>query len=328
MQRFSRAVVAILVAVILASMLAGCGGSSAPAPQSPPPKAPEAPQKKEVVLGVSLPSSDNPFFVRMRNGIEDAAKKAGVTAKVLLAQENQSKQLSDIEDLIQSKVDAIIFVPVDVAAAVPAVEAAVKAKIPVIDLNRRVNSDKYITRIGSDDVQVGAKIAEYICRKLNGKGQIVLLRGQAGASVAEQRREGFMNTLKKYPDIKILADMTCKHQRAEGLRIMEDLLQAHKTIDAVYCINDEVALGAMGAITAAKRQGIIVTGIDANPDALQAIKDGKITLTVAQKPVLMGRLGVESALNVIKGEKIDKEIVTDIVMIDKENVSTVDLTGN
>lgn len=283
---------------------------------------------KSTVIGVSLPASDNPFFVRMRTGVEEAAAQAGVEVRILIANENQAKQLSDVEDLIQSRVDALVFVPVDTQAAVPLVEQAVAAKIPVIDLNRRVNSDKYTVRIGSDDVQVGAKIAQYIVDRLGGRGNVVMLRGQAGASVCIQREQGFMSVIEQYPKIKILANMTSKHQRAEGMRIMEDLLQAHPEIDAVYCINDEVALGALGAVESARRKGILITGIDANKDAVAAVAEGRLALTVGQKPVLMGRLGIEYALKILAGESIPKEIVTDVVMVTPENAATVDLSGN
>jgi ribose transport system substrate-binding protein len=284
--------------------------------------------QKKLKIGVSLPAADNPFFVRMREGVEDAVKKYNVDARIFVAGENQAKQLSDCEDLIQSKVDALVFVPVDTQAAVPIVENAVAAGIPVIDLNRRVQSDKYMVRIGSDDVQVGVRIGEFLVKKLNGKGNLVMLRGKAGASVANQREEGLISVINKHPGIKVIAKMANEHQRAEGLRIMEDLLQTHPKIDAAYCINDEVALGAVGAIEAAKRKGILVTGIDANKDGLQAVREGRMALTIAQKPRLMGRLGIEYALKVIKGEKIPKEVVTDIVVITPDNISTVDLSGN
>jgi len=284
--------------------------------------------QQKVKIGISLPAADNPFFVRMRSGIEEAAKKHNVEYRLFIAGENQAKQLADCEDLIQSKVDALVFVPVDTQASVPIVEQAVAAKIPVIDLNRRVQSDKYTVRIGSDDVQVGVRIGEFLTKKLNGKGNIVLLRGKAGASVTNQREEGLMSVLAKNPGMKVIARMASEHQRAEGMRFMEDILQAHPKIDAVYCLNDEIALGAVGAIEAAKRKGILVTGIDANKDALQAVRDGKLAATVAQRPVLMGRLGVEYALKVVKGEKIPKEVVTDIVLITTDNINTVDLSGN
>ena len=275
-----------------------------------------------------MPAADNPFFVRMRNGVEAAAKEYGVTVKITIANENQAKQMSDVEDLLQSGINALIFVPVDTAAAVPLVEQAVAMKIPVIDLNRRVNSPKYTVRIGSDDVQVGYKIGEYFAKKLNGKGNLIMLIGQAGASVVIQREEGFMQAISKFPEIKILAKYNLKHTRAEGMRVMEDMLQAHSKIDAVYCINDEVALGAMAAIEASKRTGIMISGIDCNPDALAAIKQGKITFSVAQQPTLMGKLGVQYALKAINGETIPHEVVTDVILVDKDNVNTVDLVNN
>jgi ribose transport system substrate-binding protein len=284
--------------------------------------------QKKTRIGVSLPAADNPFFVRMREGVEEAAKKYNVEARIFLAGENQAKQLSDCEDLIQSKVDVLVFVPVDTQAAVPIVELAVAAGIPVVDLNRRVQSDKYMVRIGSDDVQVGVRIGEFLAKKLNGKGDLVMLRGKAGASVANQREEGLLSVITKYPGIKVLSKMANEHQRAEGMRIMEDLLQTHPKIDAVYCINDEVALGAVGAIEAAKRKGILVTGIDANKDGIEAVRQGRMALTVAQRPRLMGKLGIEYALKIINGEKIPKEVVTDIVVITPDNINSVDLSGN
>jgi ribose transport system substrate-binding protein len=172
--------------------------------------------QKKVKIGVSLPAADNPFFVRMRSGIEEAAKKYNVEYRLFLAGENQAKQLADCEDLIQSKVDALVFVPVDTQASVPIVEQAVAAGIPVIDLNRRVQSDKFTVRIGSDDVQVGVRIGEFLVKKLNGKGNIVLLRGKAGASVTNQREEGITSVIAKNPGMKVIAKMASEHQRAEG----------------------------------------------------------------------------------------------------------------
>ena len=192
----------------------------------------------------------------------------------------------------------------------------------------RVQGDKFTVRIGSDDVQVGVRIGEFLVKELNGKGNIVLLRGKAGASVTNQREEGITSVIAKNPGTKVIAKMASEHQRAEGMRFMEDLLQAHPKIDAVYCLNDEIALGAVGAIEAAKRKGILVTGVDANKDALQAVRDGKLAATVAQRPVLMGKPGVEYALKAIKGEKFPKEVVTDIVLITTDNINTVDLSGN
>ncbi|WP_448374354.1 D-ribose ABC transporter substrate-binding protein [Fervidobacterium sp.] len=256
-------------------------------------------------VGLSLSTLNNPFFVTLRDGAMAAAKELGITLFVADAQDKPAKQLNDIEDLIQKKVDLIIINPTDSAAIVPAIEAANKAKIPVITVDRGAAGGQVVAHIASDNVAGGAMAAKFIAEQLKGKGKVVMLVGIPGTSAARDRGLGFKTELKKYPGIQLVAEQVANFNRAEGMRVMENLLQAYPDIDAVFAQNDEMALGAIEAIRAAKKLGkIMVVGFDAIPDALNAVKKGEMAATVAQQPYLMGQLAVEKAYDYLKSKTI------------------------
>ncbi len=247
-------------------------------------------------IGLSLSTLNNPFFVSLRDGALDKAKELGIDLIVVDAQDKPSKQLNDIEDLIQQKVNLIIVNPTDSDAIVTAVEEANEAGIPVITVDRSANGGKVIVHIASDNVRGGMMAADFIAKKLGGKGKVVELVGIPGTSAARDRGKGFETELKKYPGLKLVAKQTANFNRAEGLTVMENILQAHPDIDAVFAQNDEMALGAIEAIKAEGKLGkIIVVGFDAIPDAIEAVKKGEMAATIAQQPFLMGQLAVEKA---------------------------------
>ncbi len=147
--------------------------------------------------------------------------------------------------------------------------------------------------------------ADFIVKALNGKGKVVMLVGIPGTSAARDRGTGFEAQLKKYPGIQLVAKQTANFNRAEGLKVMENLLQAYPDINAVFAQNDEMALGAIEAIKSAKKLGkIIVVGFDAIPDALKAVKKGEMAATIAQQPAVMGQLAIEKAVEYLKTKTI------------------------
>jgi ribose transport system substrate-binding protein len=254
-----------------------------------------------IKIGLSLSTLNNPFFVELRNGALQEAVNQGVDIVVVDAQDKPYKQLNDIEDLIQQKVDFIIVNPTDSDAIVTAVEEANDAGIPVITVDRASNGGKVVLHIASDNVAGGAMAADYIAKLLNGKGNVVELVGIPGTSAARDRGLGFETELKKYPGLKLIAKQTANFNRAEGLSVMENLLQAYPNIDAVFAQNDEMALGAVEAIKSEGKLGkIVVVGFDAIPDAVNAVKNGEMAATVAQQPALMGELAVKKAVEYLK----------------------------
>jgi len=304
----------LLLVVIMAVSLIGCGTT-----QTKPETTSTAKTPATMTIGFSISTLNNPFFVSLKDGAEKAAKEAGVTLNVVDAQDKTSKQISDIEDLIQKKVSVILINPTDSAAVVSAVESANKANIPVITVDRASNGGKVVAHIASDNVKGGSMAADYIMKALNNKGNLVELQGIAGTSAARDRGKGFHNVVDGKADIKVVASQPADFDRAKGLTVMENILQGNKDIQAVFAHNDEMALGAVSALQAAGRSNILVVGFDATDDAIKAVKDGKMAATVAQKPELIGKTALETAMKVAKGEKVDANIPVALDLITKDN---------
>ena len=256
-------------------------------------------------IGLSLSTLNNPFFVELRDGAKKAADALGVNLIVLDAQDNPAKQLNDIEDLIEKKVDLIIINPTDSDAIVSAVESANEAGIPVITVDRSANGGKVLLHIASDNVEGGRMAARVIAKALHGKGKVVELVGIPGTSAARDRGKGFEEELKKYPGLVIVAKQVANFNRAEGLTVMENIIQAHPDIDAVFAQNDEMALGAIEALReAGLLKKVIVVGFDAIPDAVKAIERGDMYATIAQQPSKMGYMAVQKAVEYLSSGRI------------------------
>lgn len=294
----------IVVAVVLSAILiSGCGTGNTGSSNA------------QKTIGLVVSTLNNPFFVTLKNGAESKAKELGYKLIVVDSQNDSTRELSNVEDLIQQKVDVLLINPVDSDAVVNAIKEANSKKIPVITLDRSANGGDVISHIASDNVKGGEMAAEFIAKKLNGKGNVVELEGIPGASAARDRGQGFDNGISKYPDIKIIAKQAADFDRSKGLSVMENILQAQSKIDAVFAQNDEMALGAIKAIEGANRQGILVVGFDGTDDGLKAIKDGKMAATIAQQPDVIGSLGVEMADKYLKGEKVEKFIPAELKLV-------------
>lgn len=272
-------------------------------------------------IGFSVSTLANPFFVSMKEGGEAKAKELGVRLITMDAQDSPEKQISQVEDLIARKVDVIILNPVDSNAVVSAVLAANKARIPVITVTRPSNGGEVVQHLSVDNIFAGKLIGEELARVLKGKGNVAILEGRPGVPSATDRQKGFLEALKSQPGIKVVVSLTANYSREEGARVMEDILQAHPNLDAVYCHNDEMALGAIRTIIAAKRkERIKVFGIDAIADARKAIQDGDMVATVKQQPFYHMGKAVESAFKVMRGERVEKLVLIPLKLVTKENV--------
>lgn len=258
-----------------------------------------------VKIGLSVSTLNNPFFVDLANGAEDKANELGIELLVVDARDDPAKQLNDIEDLILQRVDMILVNPTDSDAIVSAIEEANDAKIPVITVDRSANGGKVLLHIASDNVAGGRMAGNFIAEQLGGEGKVIELVGVPGTSSARERGQGFNEEISKYPGIEVVARQTANYNRAEGLTVMENLLQAYPDVDAVFAHNDEMALGALEAIKAAgKLQDIIVVGFDATPDALASVESGELSATIAQQPYTMGEMAVEKAHEYLSTETI------------------------
>lgn len=311
-------VLAILVCLTLVfSVLSACGAQKPTEPAKQAETAKPAEPAKEKTIGLVISTLNNPFFVTLKDGAEKKAKELGYKLVVLDSQNDSAKEMSNVEDLITQKVDLIMINPTDSKAVVNAVKSANAKKIPVITLDRSSEGGDVVTHIASDNVAGGKMAAEFVAKTLNGKGKVVELQGIAGTSAARDRGKGFNEGLAASKDIMVVAAQIADFDRAKGLSVMENILQAQPEINAVFAHNDEMALGAIKAIEAAKRTGITVVGFDAVDDAVKAVEDGEMAATVAQQPDLIGSLGIENADKVIKGGTVDKFIPVALKLVTK-----------
>ncbi|HZG81200.1 MAG TPA: ribose ABC transporter substrate-binding protein RbsB [Brevibacillus sp.] len=270
----------------------------------------------KVTIGLAVSTLNNPFFVSLKEGAEKAAKEAGVELLVVDAQDDTAKQISGVEDLIQKKVSVLMINPTDSAAIVTAVEAANKANIPVITVDRAAEGGQVVSHIASDNAAGGKMAGEFILEKLGGKGNIVELQGIAGTSAARDRGQGFHDAVDNKEGIKVVASQPADFDRAKGLSVMENILQGNKDIQAVFAHNDEMALGALQAVEA-QGKDVLVVGFDATDDAVKAVQDGKMAATVAQKPAAIGETALQTAVKVAKGEKVESNIPVALELVTK-----------
>lgn len=301
--------VGTLLAGIMIVSLAGCGGVAIDGEGDK-----NTSDTKSEKVGFSISTLNNPFFVTLSDGAKKAAQENGVELTVVDAGDDAAKQVSDIEDMISKNVGVLIINPVDSDAVAPAVESAIAKGIQVISVDRVVNGVEVACQIASDNV-AGAKMATEYLKELVGEGaKVAELQGVPGASATIDRGAGFHEVADESLDV--VASQTANFNRAEGMTVMENILQADSSILGVFAHNDEMALGAIEAITASGKD-IKVVGFDATDDAKAAVADGRMAATVAQKPELMGQTAIETAIKLLAGETVEKSIPVEVELIKK-----------
>ncbi len=262
---------------------------------------------QDIKIGLAVSTLNNPFFVDLKDGAEAMAEEMGIEILTVDAQDDAASQLSSVEDLLIRQIDVLIVNPVDGNAVVSAITAANDAGVPVITVDRGAEGGNVASHIASDNVAGGEMAGDFIAEQLGETGKVVELEGIPGTSAARDRGEGFNKAMDKYPDLEVIARQPAAFDRAEGMTVMENILQGNPEIDAVFAHNDNMALGAMEAIEAAGRSDeIMIVGFDAIDDAREAVTEGNMAATVAQKPALMGEMSVEIEVKVVNGEEVDE----------------------
>ncbi|MDU9348859.1 MULTISPECIES: D-ribose ABC transporter substrate-binding protein [Staphylococcus] len=259
-------------------------------------------KKSDVVIGVSISTLNNPFFVKIKDGIEKEAKKQGVKVKFADAQDDAAKQANDIDDLIQQKVDYLIVNPTDSDAISGSIQIANDEAIPVITLDRDVAKGDVASFIASDNIKGGDMGGKLIVDELGKDAKVAELEGVPGASATRERGKGFHNVADQSLDV--VSKQSAKFNRTEGLNVTQNIIQAHPEIQAIFAQNDEMALGAVEAIG---NKDIKVVGFDGNEDAIKSVEKGKLFATVAQQPNLMGEESVKTIMDLYNGKKVEKK---------------------
>lgn len=267
---------------------------------------------KDVKIGLSVSTLDNPFFIALKNGVSQEAKNKNMKVITVDAQDDTAKQINDVEDLIQQGVDILLINPTDSSAISSAVQSANHIGIPVIALDRSADKGKIETLVASNNIEGGKMAANFIIDQIGKDAKVVELQGTPGASASRERGQGFHSVADK--QLNVIAKQTAHFDRTQGLNVMENLLQGHKDVQAVFAQNDEMALGAIEAINSSGRD-ILVVGFDGNDDALKAVKEGRLSATIAQQPELIGKEAVMAASKILKGEKVNSKIAVPLKLV-------------
>lgn len=307
-----------LLTFALSASLVGCGSSSANSS-----KASDNGPKKLENVGMTVMTLDNPYFVAFQKSLQSEAKKDGFQATIDSADLDLAKQQSQIEDFISQKVDVILLNAVDVKGVAGAVKEAVAAHIPVIAIDAAADGGTTAT-VMSDNYSAGKKAGEYVAKRLNGKGNVVVMNGLPMSSIMD-RVQGFKDVMKKYPNIKIVAEQNGKNNRSDANTVFENVLSAHSTgtIDAVFGANDPIAIGSYLAAKTANRSDMFFAGVDGSTDAVNLIKEnGTFAFTAAQHPFQEVTKAVELAQDIIDGKKVPKQVLIPVDGVSKDNVNT------
>ncbi|XID92537.1 substrate-binding domain-containing protein [Paenibacillaceae bacterium WGS1546] len=312
-----------LVAMLVIMSLAACSGgnkneggtgSTAATPSSDK-------GEKKIVIGFSQGTMNHPFRVAMVEQNVKYAQENYKDVEVITTdgENTASKQVSDVESLISRKVDVLVISPLTEDALTPVVKKAMDAGIPVITLDRKVNTEVTL-HIGGNNLALGKTAGEYITNAIGGKGNVIEIQGTAGASATVERNQGFRETLGK--DVKIIAEQHADYLREPALKFMEDMLQRYGKgeIQAVYAHNDEMALGAIQALKAANRlDEVKVIGVDGENLAIDSVSQGELLATLTYP--FCAPEGIQYAYKIAKGETFPKEIELESKIIDASNVA-------
>ena len=314
---------AILLTLAMALSLAACGAKE------------EAPAEKPAETPVEAPAEDgaykvaliqqhqtNAFQIAVTEGAQAKADELGVELTILSADQDAATQISQIEQCVSEGFDAILFEPVDPDGLRDAAKAAADAGVIVINVVSSC-SDWESAGISAvscgNNVKAGENEMQHVVDLLGGKGNVAFLTGPSAVTDALDRLQGYHNVMENYPEIvEVVAPADCEWDTAKAQATVESWLSAYD-LDAIVCQNDGMAVGAGNA--AGANSGIIITGVDGTPDGYEAIKDGRMTGTVAQDGGIMAASGLEAAVTLLDGGSLESTlIIADSVWIDATNV--------
>ena len=269
-------------------------------------------------IAVFTKNLTNPYFQAVRVGTETAAKTLGVKVIQYVPTKPDSipEQLSQVEDVIVKKPDAIVFIPVDYKALVPAVEKINAAHIPVTNITDRSAAGDFVAFVGADDYSIGLAIGKRLLTAIGGKGNVIILEGVKGSLTSTNRVRGFTDALKDFPNVKMLASQPGNFQRLNALQVMENLIQSFPQIDGVLAANDPMAVGAIEALEAANRKALVI-GINGSREAVDLIKSGKLLASGDFNGFIQGCIGTEIAVRNLRKQPTPKEVMLKPVVVDK-----------
>lgn len=272
-------------------------------------------------IGMSFQELNNPYFVTMKQALEEAAASVGATVVITDARHDIAKQIGDVEDMLQKKIDILVLNPTDTTGVEGAVKSAKDAGVVVVavDANAKGPVDTFV---GSKNYDAGVMACDYLGQALSGKGNVAILDGIPVVPILERVR-GCKDALGKYPDIKIVATQNGKQERDQALIVTENMIQANPGLKGIFSVNDGGAMGSLAAIEASGKD-IKLVSVDGAPEAIKAMQkaNSKFIATSAQFPRDQIRIAIGIALAKKWGANVPAHIPVEVKLIDKEGAGS------
>lgn len=280
-----------------------------------------ATQAKDLRIGVALANFDLNFISILRTQMAKEMEKEQIQGQFEDAKGDVAVQVQQVENFINQGVDAIILNPVDTQGVKPMMDAAKRANIPLIFVNRKpeVELSGKMAYVGSDSLLGGRMEMEALAKRMNYNGNVAILMGALSAEEARQRTKATEEVIAKYKEMKVVEKQSAQWMRNEAVDVTSSWLLSGDKIDAIAANNDEMAIGAIMALNQSGKKDILVAGIDGTPDALQFIKSGKLALTVFQDAAGQGKGAVTMAKQVLDGKNADKFMWIPYQVVTQEN---------
>lgn len=262
---------------------------------------------KTYTVGVALANFDLNFVSILRTQMINELKTLGMKSQFSDAKGDVALQVQQVDDFINQGVDAIILNPVDTQGVRPMMEAAKRANIPLIFVNRKpeVKLDGKMAYVGSDSALSGKLQMEALAKKMNYRGNVAIIMGALSNEEARERTRAVEEVIAQHKDMKVVEKQTAKWQRNEAVDVVSGWLLNGSPIDAIAANNDEMAIGAIMALSQAKNSKVLVAGIDGTPDGLQFIKNGQMAVTVFQDAKGQAIGAVQVAQAMLEGKKTE-----------------------
>ncbi|TDK32161.1 sugar ABC transporter substrate-binding protein [Rhizobium deserti] len=274
-------------------------------------------------VGLAVANLQANFFNQIKQSVEAEAKKRGIEVITVDAKGDGPTQVNQIQDLLTQNIGALIYIPAGAAAATVPVKLAKNAGVPVVNVDRNAEGAPGDTFLATDSVASAKNVCDYILKQAGGKGKMVIIHGQKGTTPEVDRSKGCAESLKAYPDVKVVAEQYSNiWGQDEGFQIMQNMLQANPDISIVFAQADALALGAAQAIKVGNpSQKIVLGGFDGDTAALEALGKGVFDVTATQQTQKMGRDAVANAVKLAAGEKVPPVQLMDATLTTKDNVA-------
>lgn len=279
-----------------------------------------APSDDKVTIGLAVANQQADFFNQIREAVQASGKEKGVEVVLADAGGDADRQVSQIQDFITKKVDAIIYIPAGATAAAVPIRDAHAAGIPVVTVDRNPDGEPGDTFIATDSVAAAKALGEWVVKETGGTGNLAVIQGQIGTTPEVARDEGFKEGIAGSQIVEVARQASQGWHQDEGFDIAQDMLQAHPDINVIFGRADALALGAAQAARAVGNDKILIVGFDGDVAGLEAVRDGVLAATVTQPTQQMGRLAFESAIKLTQGEELPAEQLQEGIVTTKDNV--------